>query len=133
MRVYLFPDPSAEGIRVLRSLLAGIDTMPDPEWSNESPDAPHLFHIQVANDGGRLDGRIIRRALLRVTVTHQVDTVAQDVAQVCQALLLAYGGDAALATLTEGSDPIQGRDPDSGDHFSTFTVNAVLSGHYDDL
>lgn len=132
MRVLMFPDGAAEVIRVLAELLPETD-LPEPIFSNEAPDVPHVLHVQVAVDGDRVEGDIVSRQLIRITVTDQSDTTAQDFARALQGLLLGYGGDAALATVASGSGPVPGRDPDVGDHFTTLTVNAVLCGYYDDL
>ena len=124
----VFPDAAGAAIDVLTAALTGRDEsyVQGVQFGNERPPVQHQTpFVQVAKDDDRITYPILSRVLLRVTVWHSRSDYAHDLAQLCQGLLLCHAGN-DIASCSPGVGPIADRDPDTGDEFSTFTVNAVL-------
>ena len=84
-------------------------------------------HVQVGHDGTpEVHYPIYVVAAVRVTVWHASTTVAQNLANLCNALLLSHGGDGAVAGVSAGTGVLPVSDPDTGAELATIGVNVRL-------
>ncbi|QOP65141.1 tail terminator [Arthrobacter phage Phives] len=125
----LFPDPQKATVDVLRLVLAGrpeavaqgvtVSTKP-PKGT-----APNLPYVQVRSDGRFRDARLNGRASVRIIVWHTDEGYGEELAGLCEALLLA-----ATSPEIRGFSPLTGPmptgDPDTGAPMSYFTLTARL-------
>lgn len=127
----VFADAQAAGADVLRDVLAG-RVEPCVEGvevgtrvpGDRSPEIPHLPYVMVRNDGSFVQHLANSRTTLRVTVWHADADQAHDLAQLCQGLLLAYGGGPVIRGCRPLTGPLAATDPDSHTDLCTFTVAA---------
>ncbi|WAB10788.1 tail terminator [Arthrobacter phage Tuck] len=125
----LFPDPQKATVDVLRLALIGrheavaqgvtVSTKP-PKGT-----APNLPYVQVRSDGRFRDARLNGRASVRIIVWHTDEGYGEELAGLCEALLLA-----ATSPEIRGFSPLTGPmptgDPDTGAPMSYFTLTARL-------
>lgn len=125
----LFPDPQ----KAVRDLLALL-LMNRPELvaqgvtvSTKPPKgtAPKLPYVQVRSDGRFRDSRLNGRASVRIIVWHKDEGYGEELAGLCEALLLA-----ATSPEIRGFSPLTGPmptgDPDTGAPMSYLTLTARL-------
>ncbi|UIW13265.1 tail terminator [Arthrobacter phage Crewmate] len=125
----LFPDPQKAVVDVLKLVLMGrpeavaqgvkVSTKPP------SGTAPTLPYVQVRSDGRFRDARLNGRASVRIIVWHEDEGLGEELAGLCEALLLA-----ATSPEIRGFSPLTGPmptgDPDTGAPMSYFTLSARL-------
>lgn len=129
----VFADAQAAGADVLRAALAAraepyaADVLVGTRVPGDrSPDTPHLPYVMVRNDGSVVQHLANSRTTLRVTVWHSDADQAHDLAQLCQGLLLAYGGGPVIRGCNPLTGPLSALDPDSQTDLSSFTVAAKI-------
>jgi hypothetical protein len=129
--IITFPDPRQAVQTLLRELLADreepevdgvtVSTKDLPGSDNDYP----LPYVQIHSDGKFRDARLDGRATVRVVVWHRDEGLAEALATLCEALLLA-----SSSTEVRGSSSISGPlptgDPDNGLPMSYFTVTVRL-------
>lgn len=107
------PEPVTVGVTVSTRDLPGSD------------DARPLPYIQVRTDARFRDSRLNGRATVRVLVWHRDEGLADELASLCEALLLTASTD-----VVRGCSPVMGPvptgDPDTGLPLSFFTITARL-------
>ncbi|QNJ56513.1 tail terminator [Arthrobacter phage Niobe] len=125
----LFPDPQKAVVDVLKLVLMGrpeavaqgvtVSTRPPKGTS------PSLPYVQVRSDGRFRDARLNGRASVRIIVWHTDEGYGEELAGLCEALLLA-----ATSPEIRGFSPLTGPmptgDPDTGAPMSYFTLTARL-------
>lgn len=125
----LFPDPQKAVVDVLKLVLMGrqelvaqgvtVSTLP-PKGT-----APSLPYVQVRSDGRFRDSTLNGRASVRIIVWHEDEGLGEELAGLCEALLLA-----ATSPEIRGFSPLTGPmptgDPDTGAPMSYFTLTARL-------
>ncbi|WP_050053385.1 hypothetical protein [Pseudarthrobacter siccitolerans] len=129
MAVVTFPDPQLATRNLLRNLLAN-RTEPVAAGATVStkPPAEHqaLPYVQVRSDGKFRDARLNGRASVRVVVWHKDEGLGEELASLCEALLLS-----SASPEIRGFSPLTGSiptgDPDTGAPMSYFTLTARLS------
>lgn len=107
------PEPSAAGVTVSTRDLPGAD------------EARSLPYVQVRSDGSYRDARLNGRATIRVSVWHRDEGRAQDLALLCEALLLSASS-ADVRGSTSVSGPIPTGDDETGLPLSFLTITARL-------
>ncbi len=127
----VFPDPRRSVRDLLKVLLepreeayalgATVSTK-EPQGTDEAPVLPY---VQVRSDGRFRNSRLDGRATIRVLVWHKDEGLGEDLAGLCEALLLANSS-AAVRGFTPVSGPIPTKDPDTGEPLSFFTLTARL-------
>jgi hypothetical protein len=86
-------------------------------------------HVQVALDGTpEIDYPILWRASVRVTLWHESTTTAQDLAALCQGLLLAHPGDSLTSGCLPGTGVLPAEDPDTKAQLASISVVMKLLG-----
>jgi hypothetical protein len=129
--VITFPDPRRSVRDLLRVLLA---TREEPEVAGvtvSTKDLPGsdgsypLPYVQVHSDGKFRDARLDGRATVRVVVWHRDEGLAEALASLCEALLLASSS-AEIRGSSSVSGPLPTGDPDNGLPMSYFTVTVRL-------
>lgn len=86
-------------------------------------------HVQVALDGTPdLTYPILWRATVRITTWHASTTTAKALVALCQAILCAYPGSAAVASVQALTGVLPTRDPDTGAQLASVTVRLNLLG-----
>jgi hypothetical protein len=127
----VFADAQAAGADVLRAALASrteayadAATVGTLVPGDRSFEVPHLPYVMVRNDGSSVQHLANSRTTLRVTVWHEDADQAHDLAQLCQGLLLAYGGGPVIRGCRPLTGPLSAVDPDSSAELSSFTVAA---------
>jgi hypothetical protein len=127
----VFPDPRRSVRDLLKALLAPREepyalgatvSTKEPSWADEAPALPY---VQVRSDGRFRNSRLDGRATIRVLVWHEDEGLGEDLAGLCEALLLAASS-AAVRGFTPVSGPIPTKDPDTGEPLSFFTTTARL-------
>lgn len=126
-----FPDPRRAARDLLRSVLASraesfvqgvvVSTKPLP-GADEGRSLPY---VQVRSDGRFRDSRLNGRATVRVLVWHRDEGLGEDLAGLCESLLLAASS-AEIRGFSPVSGPIPTSDPDTGEPLSFFTLTARL-------
>lgn len=125
----LFPDPQKATVDVLRLALMGRSELvaQGVTVSTKPPKgtAPKLPYVQVRSDGRFRDARLNGRASVRIIVWHEDEGLGEELAGLCEALLLA-----ATSPEVRGFSPLTGPmptgDPDTGAPMSYFTLTARL-------
>ncbi|UIW13428.1 tail terminator [Arthrobacter phage Amyev] len=125
----LFPDPQKATVDVLRLVLAGrTEAVAQGVTVSTKPPtgtAPKLPYVQVRSDGRFRDARLNGRASVRIIVWHTDEGYGEELAGLCEALLLA-----ATSPEIRGFSPLTGPmptgDPDTGAPMSYFTLTARL-------
>jgi hypothetical protein len=123
-----FPDPQRAVRDLLRVLLAsrtesyaaGATVSTKPPAENQT-----LPFIQVRSDGRFRDSRLDGRASVRVIVWHTDEGLGEELAGLCEALLLASSS-ADIRGSVSLTGPIPTGDPDTGAPMSYFTITARL-------
>jgi hypothetical protein len=125
----LFPDPQKAVVDVLRLVLMGRpEAVAQGVTVSAKPPtgtAPKLPYVQVRSDGRFRDSRLNGRASVRIIVWHKDEGLGEELAGLCEALLLA-----ATSPEIRGFSPLTGPmptgDPDTGAPMSYFTLTARL-------
>lgn len=127
----VFPDPQRAVRDLLRVLLADrpeasvagatVSTRDLPGADENYP----LPYIQVRSDGRFRDARLNGRATVRVTVWHRDEGLAEDLAGLCEALLLAASS-AQIRGISPVMGPLPAGDEETGLPLSFFTITARL-------
>lgn len=129
--VIRFPDPRTAVRDVIRELLA---ERTEPEalgvtvsTKTASPDDAKrtLPHVHVRSDGSFRDSRLNGRATVRVVVWHRDEGLAQSLALLIEALLLATSSD-RVRGFGSVTGPLPTSDPDTGEPISYFTLTVRL-------
>ena len=126
-----FPDPQRAARDLLRELLAdrlepsALGATVSTKSLPGSDDARPLPYVQVRSDGRFRDSRLNGRATIRVVVWHRDEGLAEDLAGLCEALLLA-GSSAAIRAFSPVTGPIPVGDPETGLPMSFLTLTARL-------
>lgn len=108
-------DPAAEGVTISTRTLPGSD------------DGRALPYIQVRSDGRIRDAQLDGRAIMRVLVWHRDEGLAEELAELAEARLLASSGHEIRGfTPVAGPTPLPGGDRDTGLPLSFFTITARL-------
>jgi hypothetical protein len=129
----VFDDAQAAGATVLRTALAGRleDFVQDVTVGTKVPAdrAPELEpppYVMVRKDGDSPHSSMANaRVTLRVTVWHEDDDQAHDLAMLCQGLLIVHSGP-VIRGVRPATGPIAAVDDVSGYPLSTFTVLANI-------
>lgn len=126
--IITFPDPQRAVRDLLRVLLAGrteavaagatVSVKPPAEDAN-------LPYVQVRSDGRFRDSRLNGRSSVRVIVWHRDEGLGEELAGLCEALLLASTS-AEIRAVSPLTGPIPTGDPDTGAPMSYFTITARL-------
>ena len=126
-----FPDPRLAVRDLARELLAD-RTEPSAlgavvSTKTASPDDAKrsLPHVHVRSDGSFRDSRLNGRATIRVVVWHRDEGLAQDLALLLEALLLATTSN-RVRGFSSVTGPLPTSDPDTGEPISYFTLTARL-------
>lgn len=125
----VFGDAQAAGATVLRDALAGRSeafaqdvSVGTKVWTNRSPETGPLPYVMVRKDGDLPHSSMANaRVTLRVTVWHEDDDQAHDLAMLCQGLLIVHSGP-VIRGVRPGTGPLPAEDDVSGNPLSTFTV-----------
>lgn len=128
-QLVVFPDVQSAGAGVLRDALADrsepftdgvkVGTRLPTE---RSPEAPHLPYVMCRLDSSTPHSSMANsRGVLRVTVWHQDEDQAHDLAQLARGLLVVHGG-AVFRSVRPGMGPLSAVDDVSTVDLSTFTV-----------
>lgn len=126
-----FPDPQRATRDLLRELLAdrlepsALGATVSTKTLPGSDDARPLPYVQVRSDGRFRDSRLNGRATMRVVVWHRDEGLAEDLAGLCEALLLASSS-ASLRGFSPVTGPIPVGDPETGLPMSFLTLTARL-------
>jgi hypothetical protein len=127
----VFPDPQLAVRDLLRALLEE-RTEPEALGARVStrglPGADEnrsLPYVQVRSDGRYRDSRLDGRATVRVTIWHTDEGLAENLAALCEALLLAATSD-KIRGITPVMGPIPTGDEETGLPLSFFTITARL-------
>jgi hypothetical protein len=126
--VVTFPDPVAAAITALTDALAGRSEScaQGVKVFNHRPGQHQAPAVQVNLDGDSpRHWPVLTRPMLRVTAWHILEQDAYDLAQLCQALLLAHAG-GTLVRCDPAAGPVPGADPDTGDSFATFSIHGAV-------
>lgn len=127
----VFDDAQAAGATVLRTALTGrVEafaqdvTVGTKVPADRAPELDRLPYVMVRKDGDIPHSSMANaRVTLRVTVWHEDDDQAHDLAMLCQGLLIVHSG-TVIRGVRPGTGPIAAVDDVSGDALSTFTVLA---------
>lgn len=124
-----FPDAKLAALPVLRARVpahaAGV-TFVTKDYAPDDPDRPALPYVVVSVDAAFGRYPVTRSATVRLVAHTETDAEAPALAGVCQAVLLAYEGDAAVRGFGELTGPIPTTDPDTGGPVAYVTVAARL-------
>jgi hypothetical protein len=129
--VVLFPDPQLAVRNLLRALLAGRSepsTLGAVVSTRELPGADEgrtLPYVQVISEGKVRDARLDGRATIRVLVFHRDVGLAEELASICEALLLAASSPEIRGS-TSVAGPIPTGDDETGLPLSFFTITTRL-------
>lgn len=126
----LHDDATAVVIVVLEERLSGSGFADVPVRSLVPSPRPEMF-VRVRRVGGVAEGLVLDGALVAVECYATGEDDAQDLAQVCRAILLASGGvhDAhQVVAVREASGPVPLPDPDSSQPRYTFTHQVWTRG-----
>lgn len=127
-----YPNARRETVGILRAALAAsssplaagvtVSARKPPEAGDGVEWRPY---VRVSSDGRFTDSRLNGRASIRLVVWHTDDGLGEDLAALCEALLLDYHGPKvrSYGPLT-GPNPTG--DPDTGDPMTYVTVTARL-------
>jgi len=86
-------------------------------------------HVQVALDGTPIvQYPILWRATVRVTAWATATTVAQDLAGLCEALLLSHPGSTSVAGILTGTGILPAQDPTTKAQLASISVIVKLLG-----
>jgi hypothetical protein len=126
----VFDDAQAAGAAVLRTALAGRGeafatgvTVGTKVPTGRTPEDVFRY-VMVRKDADLPHSSMANsRVTLRVTVWHEDDDQAHDLAMLCQGLLIVHSGP-VLRGVRPGTGPIPAEDDVSGAPLSTFTVLA---------
>jgi hypothetical protein len=129
----VFDDAQAAGATALRDALAGRleafvqdVTVGTKVPTDRSPELDRLPYVMVRKDGDLPHASMANaRVTLRVTVWHEDDDQAHDLAMLCQGLLIVHSGP-VIRGVRPGTGPIAAVDDVSGYPLSTFTVLANI-------
>ncbi|MFF7259469.1 hypothetical protein ACFZCL_04135 [Streptomyces sp. NPDC008159] len=127
----VFGDAQAAGATALRDALAGRPedfvqdvTVGTKVPTDRSPELDRLPYVMVRKDGDLPHSSMANaRVTLRVTVWHEDDDQAHDLAMLCQGLLIVHSGP-VIRGVRPGTGPLPAIDDVSGNALSTFTVLA---------
>ena len=127
----VFGDAQAAGATVLRTALAGRAeefvqdvTVGTKVPADRSPELDRLPYVMVRKDSDSPHPSMANsRVTLRVTVWHEDDDQAHDLAMLCQGLLIVHSGP-VIRGVRPGTGPLPAVDDVSGNPLSTFTVLA---------
>ena len=133
MTAITFPNSQLAIRNLLRTLLADraepvaggvtVSTKDIPGGDEGRP----LPYIQVRTDGRARDSRLNGTATVRVLVYHRDEGLGEELAALCEALLLdSSSGDVRSIGSVAGPLSPPGGDPDTGDSFTFFTISARL-------
>lgn len=106
-------EPYALGVKVSTKPLPGAD------------EARLLPYVQVRSDGRFRDSRLDGRATVRLLVWHEDEGAAEDLAALCEALLLASSS-ASVRGCTPGTGPMPQADPATDTPLSALTLTVRL-------
>jgi hypothetical protein len=129
----VFDDAQAAGATVLRDALAarveafvqGV-SVGTRVPADRSPELERLPYVMVRKDSDSPHSSMANaRVTLRVTVWHEDDDQAHDLAMLCQGLLIVHSGP-VIRGVRPGTGPIPAVDDVSGYPLSTFTVLANI-------
>jgi hypothetical protein len=129
----VFGDAQAAGATVLRDALASrVEafaqdvTVGTKVPVDRSTELDRLPYVMVRKDGDLPHSSMANaRVTLRVTVWHEDDDQAHDLAMLCQGLLLVHSGP-VIRGVRPGTGPLPAIDDPSGVDLSTFTVLANI-------
>lgn len=124
-----FPDPQRAVRDLLRALLASrTESYATGATVSVKPPAETqaLPFIQVRSDGRFRDSRLDGRASVRVIVWHKDEGLGEELAGLCEALLLSSTS-ADIRGCSSLTGPIPTGDPDTGAPMSYFTITARLT------
>lgn len=129
--VIVFPDPQRAVRDLLRSLLAsrpeaaakGVTVAAKPiPGADERRSLPY---VQIRSDGKYRNARLDGRATVRVLAYGKDEGLCDDLASLCEGLLLAASSDEVRGA-SSVSGPMPTTDPDNGLPLSYFTITARL-------
>jgi hypothetical protein len=126
-----FPNPQRAARDILRahvpSLAEGVTSAQISTKDLPGADeARTLPYVRVVSDGRFRDSRLNGRATIRVVVWHEDAGLAEDLAALCEAVLLSRTS-ADMRGASSISGPLTTGDPDNGLPMSYFTVTARLT------
>ncbi|WP_371579472.1 hypothetical protein [Streptomyces sp. NBC_01314] len=129
----VFGDAQAAGATVLRDALAArVEayaqdvTVGTKVPADRSPELDRLPYVMVRKDGDLPHSSMANaRVTLRVTIWHEDDDQAHDLAMLCQGLLIVHSGP-VIRGVRPGTGPIAAVDHVSDNPLSTFTVLANI-------
>jgi hypothetical protein len=129
----VFDDAQAAGGTVLRTALAGRPeafvqdvTVGTKVPKDRAPELEPPPYVMVRKDGDSPHPSMANaRVTLRVTVWHEDDDQAHDLAMLCQGLLIVHSGP-VIRGVRPGTGPLPAVDDASGYPMSTFTVLANI-------
>jgi len=99
-------------------------TIPTVPWTSTT-----VRHVQVASDGvTAITYPILWRTSIRVTCWAYATTAAQDLAALCEALLLSYAGSPSVAGFLPATSGLLTKDAATGAQLASFNVSAKLQG-----
>jgi hypothetical protein len=107
------PEPYAAGVTISTRQLPGAD------------ESRQLPYVQIRSDGRYRDARLNGRATVRVLVWHKDEGLAEDLAGLLEALLLASSSD-KIRGVSPVVGPIPTGDSETGLPLSFFTITARL-------
>lgn len=84
-----------------------------------------LPYVQVKSDGRFRDSRLDGRATVRLLVWHKDEGAGEDLAALCEALLLSSSS-ASVRGCTPGTGPVPGLDPATHAPLSSLTLTVRL-------
>lgn len=125
----VFGDAQAAGATALRTALASrVEayaqdvTVGTKVPTDRSPELDRLPYVMVRKDGDLPHSSMANsRVTLRVTVWHEDDDQAHDLAMLCQGLLIVHSGP-VIRGVRPGTGPLPAVDDVSDNPLSTFTV-----------
>jgi hypothetical protein len=106
-------EPYVLGVRVSAKPLPGAD------------EARALPYVQVRSDGRFRDSRLDGRATVRLLVWHEDEGAGEDLAALCEALLLSSSS-ASVRGCTPGTGPLPSVDPATDAPLSSLTLTVRL-------
>lgn len=125
-----FPDPRLAVVRRLRELLASRPEALGATISVKAPktatDGQTFPYVQVRSDGRFRDARLNGRATVRVLVWHRDEGRGEELAALCEALLLAQGSSDTLRGCSPINGPLSTDDAEVGAPMCFFSVTARL-------
>lgn len=86
-------------------------------------------HVQVGHDGTPIvEYPILWRASVRITTWATATTVTQDLAGLCEALMLSHPGSTEVGSVRPLTGTLPTRDPDTGAQLASVSVQVNLRG-----